>query len=87
MKMANLAAKYRPKTFEDMTEQTVIVDIVKNLCESETLSNRNFLFTGPAGCGKTTLARIIGTMLNEGAENIIEIDAASNNRVDEISGL
>ena len=48
----NLASKYRPKTFEDMTEQSVVVDIVKRMCENEDLNVRTFLFTGPAGCGK-----------------------------------
>ena len=48
----NLANKYRPHTWEDMTEQQLIVDILKSMCESDTLDNRNFLLTGPAGCGK-----------------------------------
>ena len=47
----NLATKYRPATFADMTEQTLIVDILTNICKSE-LVNRNYLFIGPAGCGK-----------------------------------
>lgn len=50
--MPNLAAKYRPKSFEDVTEQSLVVDMVKGMCENETLETRNFLFTGPAGCGK-----------------------------------
>ena len=47
----SLATKYRPKSFEEMTEQKFVVDILNNMCSS-TLSNRNFLFIGPAGCGK-----------------------------------
>lgn len=50
--MANLAVKYRPKTFEDVTEQSLVVSMVKAMCESPTLDNRNFLFVGSAGCGK-----------------------------------
>lgn len=50
--MANLAAKYRPKTLEDVTEQSIVVDMVRNLCSKPNLEARNFLFTGPAGCGK-----------------------------------
>lgn len=51
--MANLAQKYRPKTFDEITEQRVVVDIVSNICNSaDVLSNRNFLFIGPAGTGK-----------------------------------
>lgn len=50
--MENLAAKYRPKTLDDVTEQSVIMSMVKNICESKEITNRNFLFIGPAGCGK-----------------------------------
>lgn len=50
--MANLANKYRPRNFEDIVEQDLVVQIVKNLCDSDQLTNRNFLFIGPAGTGK-----------------------------------
>lgn len=85
--MANLAAKYRPATFDDVTEQKVVVDIVRNICESKSLSNRNFLFTGSAGCGKTTLGRIIANELNEHKGGIIELDAASHSGVDDMRQL
>ena len=48
----NLASKYRPKTLDDITEQGLVVDIIRNICSADTISNRNFLFIGPAGCGK-----------------------------------
>lgn len=80
--MANLAAKYRPTTFEDVTEQPVIVNMMKNICSQENLNHRNFLFIGPAGTGKTTTARIVANMLNDGKGNPIELDAASNSGVD-----
>lgn len=83
----NLATKYRPQSFEDVTEQGVIVDIVRGMCESTTLSNRNFLFTGPAGCGKTTISRLIAQSLNGSSQNIIEIDAASHSGVDDVREL
>lgn len=78
-----LAVKYRPKSFDDLTEQQSIKQI---LCyQIENNCNKNsYLFTGPAGCGKTTSARIFGTMLNKGIKNMIELDAASNNGVDDI---
>ena len=82
--MASLANKYRPTDFNDVIGQGVVVDIVKAMCESETLSNRNFLFTGPAGTGKTTLGRIIAKSLNGNTENIIEVDAASHSGVDDV---
>lgn len=50
--MESLANKYRPKVFEDVCEQSVIVDMLKSICERDTLYNRNFLFIGSAGVGK-----------------------------------
>lgn len=82
----SLATKYRPKTWEEMTEQTLIVKMLKSLCESN-LSNRNFLLIGPAGCGKTTSARIIANMLNDGKGEPIEIDAASHNGVENMRDI
>ena len=80
--MANLAVKYRPRTFEDVSEQSLVVDMLKKMCESRTLENRNFLLIGPAGTGKTTSARIMANMLNDGKGEPIEIDAASHSGVD-----
>lgn len=48
----SLANDYRPKTFDDVTEQKLVVHILENLCKTEPLNFRNFLFVGPAGCGK-----------------------------------
>lgn len=81
--MGSLANKYRPRTFSDMTEQTLIVDMLTKMCTSG-ITNRNFLFIGPAGTGKTTLSRIIGNVLNENKGEPIEIDAASNSGVENI---
>ena len=83
----SLANKYRPADFESVVGQAVIVDIVKTMCESPKLSNRNFLFTGPAGCGKTTLGRLIAKALNGNTQNVIEVDAASNSGVDAVREL
>lgn len=52
--MDNLANKYRPRTWEDVTEQPIVVNMLKSMCESGDLVNRNFLLTGPAGCGKAS---------------------------------
>lgn len=80
--MANLAAKYRPVSFDQMTEQSVIVNMITNICSQEEIRHRNFLLIGPAGCGKTTSARIIARMINEGKGEPIEIDAASHSGVE-----
>lgn len=78
-----LALKYRPSTFDDLTEQESIKKILSTQIDTGTIKN-GYLFTGPAGCGKTTSARIFARMINEGKGIPIELDAASNNSVDDI---
>ena len=78
-----LAIKYRPKAFNDMTEQSAIKDILENQIKTKTFQH-GYLFTGPAGTGKTTSARIFANMINDGKGNPIEVDAASNSGVDNI---
>lgn len=82
----SLATKYRPKSFSDVVEQSLIVDMLSNICKGE-LTNRNFLFIGPAGCGKTTLGRIVGNVLNNNTGEPIEIDAASHSGVDKMRDI
>lgn len=78
-----LALKYRPKTFEDVTEQASVISILQNQIRTKT--NKNcYLFTGSAGTGKTTTARIFANELNGGKGTPIEIDGASNNGVDQV---
>ncbi len=81
-----LATKYRPKTFDDVCAQESIVDILSHQIKTETFKQA-YLFTGPAGCGKTTCARILANEINKGQGNPIELDAASNNSVDDIREL
>ena len=83
MSKISLAVKYRPKSFEDVVEQTAIKDILADQIKTETFQH-SYLFCGPAGCGKTTAARIFANDINGGKGNPIELDAASNNGVDSI---
>lgn len=78
-----LANKYRPKTFEDVSEQGAIKKIIENQIKNNDLRNA-YLFCGGAGTGKTTCARIIANMINEGKGSPIELDAASNNSVEDV---
>lgn len=78
-----LANKYRPKTFDDVSEQGAIKTIIENQIKNDDLRNA-YLFCGGAGTGKTTCARIIAMMINENKGNPIELDAASNNSVEDV---
>ena len=98
-----LYRKYRPKTFDEVAGQEVIVKTLKNSVINNKI-NHAYLFAGPRGCGKTTIAKIFAKLVNcENSSNgipcnkcvcctqsneqnmdVIEMDAASNNGVDEI---
>lgn len=79
----NLATKYRPKDFEDVVAQNSTVEILERQLQTRTTKNV-YLFTGPAGTGKTTLARIMADKLNKGQGFPHEIDAASNSSVEDV---
>ncbi len=89
------ARKYRPQTFKDVVGQQAITNTLLNAIENNHLAQA-LLFCGPRGVGKTTCARILAKMINsDGSENenedfafnIFELDAASNNSVDDIRNL
>ena len=82
----SLATKYRPATFEDVVEQEVIKAILLNQINTGDIKNC-YLFCGPAGCGKTTDARLFAKYVNNSTSNIIELDAASHSGVDDIRKL
>lgn len=81
--MESLAIKYRPRTFEDVTEQVFIKAILSNQLKSGEVKHA-YLFCGGAGTGKTTCARIFASEINKGSGNPIEMDAASQNGVDDV---
>lgn len=99
-----LYRKYRPKSFDDVVDQKYIIETLKNSILNDKISHA-YIFFGPRGIGKTTVAKIFARAVNctnnsngnpcekcdsciASAEkecvDIIEIDAASNNGVDEI---
>ncbi|MDX1753565.1 MAG: DNA polymerase III subunit gamma/tau [Salinimicrobium sediminis] len=89
------ARKYRPQTFKDVVGQQAITNTLLNAIEHNHLAQA-LLFTGPRGVGKTTCARILAKKINQDGEqdpnedfafNIFELDAASNNSVDDIRNL
>ena len=87
------ARKYRPLGFEEVVGQEHITTTLKNAIDNNKLAQA-LLFCGPRGVGKTTCARIVARMINgfeEKAEvnslNIFELDAASNNSVEDIRSL
>lgn len=107
MKFQALYRKYRPKNFDEVVGQKVTIQILKNAIMNDHISHA-YLFYGPRGTGKTSIAKIFSRTINcetpvdgipcekcdscklskdPGCVDIIEIDAASNNGVDEIREL
>ena len=89
------ARKYRPAHFNEVVGQQAITNTLEKAIENDHLAQA-LLFTGPRGVGKTTCARILAKQINQdGTEkpdedfafNIFELDAASNNSVDDIRNL
>jgi DNA polymerase-3 subunit gamma/tau len=92
-----LTRKYRPHSFEDIVSQEHVSNTLLNAIKQNRISH-SYMFCGPRGVGKTTMARVLARTINnvdasvDGEHlnqtlNIVEIDAASNNKVDDVHHL
>ncbi|NBC66030.1 MAG: DNA polymerase III subunit gamma/tau, partial [Bacteroidetes bacterium] len=92
-----LTRTYRPQTFDDIVSQEHVSSTLKNAIKQNRISHA-YMFCGPRGVGKTTMARVLARTLNEidasvdgeslsQTLNVVEIDAASNNKVEDVHHL
>ncbi len=92
-----LTRTYRPQSFEDIVSQDHVSNTLKNAIKQDRISHA-YMFCGPRGVGKTTMARVLARTINsidadvdgeslDQTLNVVEIDAASNNKVDDIHHL
>jgi DNA polymerase-3 subunit gamma/tau len=92
-----LTRKYRPNSFEDIVSQDHVSNTLLNAIKQNRLSHA-YMFCGPRGVGKTTMARVLARVINQidanidgeslnQTLNIIEMDAASNNKVEDVHHL
>ncbi|MEK7567573.1 MAG: DNA polymerase III subunit gamma/tau [Patescibacteria group bacterium] len=78
-----LYRKYRPKTFADVLDQDGVVKVLEAAIKKDNIAHA-YIFAGSRGTGKTSVARIFAREIGTTDDDVYEIDAASNNGVDEI---
>ena len=91
--MKSLYRKYRPKNLTEVIGQPQVTEVLENAIKTGKVSHA-YLFVGPRGCGKTSVARILAHEVNgfkyeieDDYVDIIEIDGASNRGIDNIREL
>lgn len=81
-----LYRKYRPAKFSEVLGQEHVTSVIRGSLENKRIAHA-YLFAGPRGTGKTSVARIVAKDLETSAHDIYEIDGASNRGIDEIRAL
>ncbi len=81
-----LYRKYRPKNFKEVLGQSHVVNVLESSIKTNKVSHA-YLLVGSRGTGKTTVARIFATSIGVSANDLYEIDAASNRGIDDIKEL
>ncbi len=81
-----LYRKYRPRTFAEVVAQDQVVAVLEGALKRDQIVHA-YLFAGPRGTGKTSVARILARTLGTSPNDLYEIDAASNRGIDEIREL
>ena len=78
-----LYRKYRPQTFKDIIGQNHIVKVLEGAIKLGNISHA-YLFSGPRGTGKTSVARILSREIGTSSNDLVEMDAASNRGIDDV---
>ena len=81
-----LYRKYRPQTFKDVIGQNHIVKVLEGAIALGNISHA-YLFSGSRGTGKTSMARILSREIGTSANDLVEMDAASNRGIDDVRGI
>lgn len=82
-----LHIKYRPQNFTEFHGNESIIETLQVVLDRKQDQVRSFLITGPTGCGKTTLGRLIGKELNCSKKDFYEYDIADARKIEDIRGI